>query len=98
MEDNLDGVRLFGTMFSHRVVPLAFRSIKMWEYTGLTNPDRVSMTAVPDDEVWSWLDMVLKVGNQWVIMDPSAFSEGHPPNLVSPPLSSLLVLGCPTVS
>ncbi|XP_025823645.1 uncharacterized protein LOC112899405 [Panicum hallii] len=80
-EDGLNGVRLFGTMFSHRVVPLAVRLTKMWEYTGLTDPDRVSMTAVPDDKVWSWLDMVLKVGNQWVIKGLPAFSEEHPPNL-----------------
>jgi hypothetical protein len=57
------------------------------------------MMVVPDDEVWSWLDMVLKVGNQRVIRGPPAFDEKHPPNLVSPPLSFFfLVLGCPTCS
>jgi hypothetical protein len=35
MEDGLDGVWLFGTMFSHRVIPLAIRTTKIWEYTGL---------------------------------------------------------------
>jgi hypothetical protein len=50
-EDGLDGVRLFGTMFSRQVVPLAVRLTKMCEYTGLTDLDRVSMMMVPDYEV-----------------------------------------------
>jgi hypothetical protein len=54
----------------------------MWEYSGHTDPDRVSPEAMPDDEVCSWLEMVLKVGNQWVIGGPLAFDKGHPPNLV----------------
>jgi hypothetical protein len=52
-EDGLDGVRLFGTMFSCRIVPLAVRLTKMWEYTGLIDPNRVSTMAVLDNEVWS---------------------------------------------
>jgi hypothetical protein len=36
---------------------------KMWEYTSITDPDRVSTVAVTNDEVWSWLDVVLKMGN-----------------------------------
>jgi hypothetical protein len=42
----------------------------MWEYTGITDPDRVSTAAVTDDEVWSWHYMVLKVRNQWIIGGP----------------------------
>jgi hypothetical protein len=98
-EDGLDGVWLFSTIFSRRVVSLAVRTTKIWEYTSLTDPDRVSTTAMPDDEVWSWLDMVLKVRNQRVIRGLPAFGEKHPPNLISPPLSFfLLVFRCPTVS
>jgi hypothetical protein len=55
----------------------------MWEYTILTDPDRVSPEEMPDDEVWSWVELVLKVGNQQTIGDPDAFDKGHPPNLVS---------------
>jgi hypothetical protein len=55
--------------------------------------------AVLDNEVWSWLDMVLKVGNQQVIRGPLAFDEKLLPNSVSPPLSFfLLVFEYPTVS
>jgi hypothetical protein len=99
MEEDLDGVRLFGTVFARWVVPLAVRTTKMWEYTDPTDPNWVSPVVVSSEELWSWLDMVLKVGNQRVIMGPKAFDKRHPPNLVSPPLSSfVLVLGCPTVS
>jgi hypothetical protein len=59
----LDGVRLFGTILSLWVIPLAKKMSKMWEYTGPTDPNRVSPEVVSDDEVWSWLEMVLKVGN-----------------------------------
>jgi hypothetical protein len=44
----LDGMRLFGTILSRQVIPLAKRTSKMWEYS---NP--VSLEAVSDDEVWS---------------------------------------------
>jgi hypothetical protein len=64
VEDGLDGVRLFGTIHYCHVIPLAVRMTKMWEYTGITDLYRVSTAAVTDDEVWSWLDVVLKVGNQ----------------------------------
>jgi hypothetical protein len=42
VEEGLDGVRLFGTVFARWVVPLAVRSTKMWEYTGPADSDRVS--------------------------------------------------------
>jgi hypothetical protein len=78
----LDGVWPFGTFFSRRVVSLAVRTTKMWEYTGPADPDRVSPEPMSDDEVWSWLKMVLKVGNQWAVRGPTAFDREHPPNLV----------------
>jgi hypothetical protein len=49
----LDGMRLFGTILSRQVIPLAKRTSKMWEYSNPTDPDRVSLEAVSDDEVWS---------------------------------------------
>lgn len=78
----LDGVRLFSTFFSHLVVSLVVRTTKMWECAGPADPDRVSLEVVSDDEVWLWVEMVLKVGNQWVVRGPAAFNREHPPNLV----------------
>jgi hypothetical protein len=45
-----DRVQLFGTILSRRVIPLAKRMTKMWEYYSHTDPDRVSPEAVPDDD------------------------------------------------
>ncbi|RLN04704.1 hypothetical protein C2845_PM13G09560 [Panicum miliaceum] len=61
---------------------------RMCEYTGPVDPDRVSPEEMPNDEVWSWVELVLKVGNQQTIGGPDAFDKGNPPNLVSffPPL------------
>jgi hypothetical protein len=59
----LDGVRLFGTILSHRVIPLAKRTTKMWEYSSLMDLDRVSPEAASDGEILSWLELVLKMGN-----------------------------------
>ncbi|RLN28129.1 hypothetical protein C2845_PM05G20460 [Panicum miliaceum] len=47
MEEGLDGVRLFGTILSHQVVPLADRTTRMWEYTGLADPDQASACPSP---------------------------------------------------
>ncbi|RLM94180.1 hypothetical protein C2845_PM08G14280 [Panicum miliaceum] len=66
----LDGMRLFDTILSRRVIPLAKRMSKMWEYSDHTDPDWVSPEAVSDDEVWLWLEMVLKVGNQRIVGGP----------------------------
>jgi hypothetical protein len=38
-EEGLDRVRLFSTIHDHRVVPLAVRTTRMWEYTSLADPD-----------------------------------------------------------
>jgi hypothetical protein len=83
MEEGLDRVRLFSTIRARRVVPLAMRMTRKWEYTGPADPDRVSLKELPDDEVWSWVELVLKVGNQRTIGGPDAFDKGHPPNLMS---------------
>jgi hypothetical protein len=87
-EEGLDRVQLFSTIRARRVIPLAVRMTRMWEYTGPADPDRVSPEEMPDDEVWSWVELVLKVGNQQTIGGPDAFDKGHLPNLVSfsPPL------------
>ncbi|RLM98375.1 hypothetical protein C2845_PM06G26840 [Panicum miliaceum] len=58
----------------------------MWEYSGLMDPGQVSPEAVSDDEVSSWLEMVLKVGNQQVVGGPPAFDKGHSPHSSRPHL------------
>ena len=47
----LDGVRVFHTLFRHRVAPLAERMHPMWKYSGPTDPDRASPEELPNDEV-----------------------------------------------
>jgi hypothetical protein len=71
-EGALDGAQLFYTFYS-----------RMWEYSGHADPDQASPEEMPDDDVWSWLEMVFKMGNQQTTGGPIAFDEGHPPNLVS---------------
>jgi hypothetical protein len=83
MKKGLNGVRLFGTIHYRRIIPLAVRMTKMWEHTGITDPDGVSTAVVPNDEVWSWLDMVLKVGNQRTVGGSRAFDNVQPSDLVS---------------
>ncbi|RLM66327.1 hypothetical protein C2845_PM16G03230 [Panicum miliaceum] len=80
-EEGLDEVRLLSTICYRRVIPLAVRMPKMWEHRGTTDPDQVSPTAVTDDKVWLWLDMVLKVGDQQIVSGPHAFDWEHPSNL-----------------
>jgi hypothetical protein len=38
---------------------------------------------MPNEEVWSWVELVHRVGNQQTIGSPDTFGKGHPPNLVS---------------
>jgi hypothetical protein len=83
VKEGLNRVHLFGTIYYRRIISLAVRTTRMWEYTGITNLDWVSTAAVTNDEVWSWLDVVLKVGNQQTVCGPQAFDKVHPPDLVS---------------
>ena len=48
---DLDGVRVFHTLFRRRVAPLAERSWPMWMYGGRSDPDHVSPEDLSDDEV-----------------------------------------------
>ena len=47
----LDGVRVFHTLYRHRVAPLAERTHPMWKYDGRSNPDRASREELPDNEI-----------------------------------------------
>ncbi|RLN19629.1 hypothetical protein C2845_PM02G41880 [Panicum miliaceum] len=40
-KEGLAGMRLYSTIRARRVVPLALRTTRMWEYTGPADPDRV---------------------------------------------------------
>ena len=51
MRHGLDGLRVFHTLYRHRVAPLAERTQPMWKYSGPSNPDRASLEELPDDEV-----------------------------------------------
>ena len=59
MKSSLNGVRVFHTLYHHRVMPLAERVRSMWMYDGLTDPDHTSSEDLPDDEVWSHIGRVL---------------------------------------
>ena len=47
----LDGVRVFHTLYCHRVAPLVERTQLMWMYSGPSDLDRVSPDELPNDEV-----------------------------------------------
>ena len=51
MRRGLDGVRVFHTLFRHRVAPLAERTQLMWKYNGPMDPDRALPEELPNDEV-----------------------------------------------
>ena len=53
MRCGLDGVRVFHTIFHHRVAPLKERTRPMWMYNGPTDLDRASPEELPKDKVWS---------------------------------------------
>ncbi|RLN19182.1 hypothetical protein C2845_PM02G17080 [Panicum miliaceum] len=75
-KEGFNGVRLFSTIRARRVVPLDMRTNRMLEYTSPADPNRVLPEEMPDDEVWSWVELVLKVGNQQIIGSPDAFEKG----------------------
>ena len=47
----LDGVRVFHTLYYHRVVPLAERTRLMWMYSGPSNLDQALPEDLLDDKV-----------------------------------------------
>ena len=57
----LDGVRVFHTLYRHRVAPFAEREWPMWRYGDPMDPDRASPEELPNDKVWSRLDRVLQL-------------------------------------
>ena len=83
MRHSLDGVRVFHTLYHHRIAPLAERSRSMWRYSGSSDPDRASPNELPDDKVWSRLDNVLQ-------LKPKEKVEGKPIPLNASVVSKLV--------
>ena len=83
MRCGLDGVRVFHTLYHHRVAPLVERSWPMWRYDGPSNPDHASPEELPDDEVSSRLDRVLQ-------LKPKEKVEGNPIPLNASVVSKLV--------
>ncbi|RLN07826.1 hypothetical protein C2845_PM11G17190 [Panicum miliaceum] len=59
-EAGLNGATLFFTMRKRCVMPLPERRLPMWLYSISADPDRSLAKELPEDEVVSWLLMVLK--------------------------------------
>ena len=79
----LDGVRVFHTIFHHRVAPLKERTRPMWMYNGPTDSDRASPEELLKDEVWSRLHRVLR-------LRPKESLDGKPGALHASKLSNLV--------
>ncbi|RLN13215.1 hypothetical protein C2845_PM09G12780 [Panicum miliaceum] len=77
----LSGATLFYTMCEWRVMPLAEQRKQMWLYYGPSDPDQVFVEELPEDEVWSWLLMVLKGADKDDIGGLTPFDCKNPPNL-----------------
>ena len=59
VRNSLDGLWVFHTFFCHRVALLGERTRLMWEYSGLTDPDRASPEELSKDEVRVYLGRTL---------------------------------------
>ena len=79
----LDGVRVFHTLFHHRIALLAERMRPMWMYGGRSDPDHASLEDLPDDEVWGHLGRVLQLRSKdTVVGKPILFNASVMSNLV----------------
>ena len=83
MWHGLDGVRVFHTLYHHRIAPLAERAWPMWRYSGAIDPYLASLEDLPDDEVWSRLGRVLQ-------LKPREKAEGRPASFNSSIMSTLV--------
>nr|TKW31777.1 hypothetical protein SEVIR_2G128700v2 [Setaria viridis] len=64
MEEGLNGRRAFATFIYRWVTPLAERMRRIWEYFGMSDPDRASSKELLGDEIWGHLGRVLQSGQQ----------------------------------
>ncbi|RLN34268.1 hypothetical protein C2845_PM03G29740 [Panicum miliaceum] len=81
VEAGLNGATLFFTMRERRVMPLAERRMPMWLYSGPSNPDRAFAEELPEDDVYSWLMMVLKGADRKDFRVLASFDCKNPTNL-----------------
>ena len=83
VKHGLNGVRVFHTLYRHQVAPLAERTRPIWLYSGPSDPDRVLLEDLPDDEVWSRIGRVLQ-------LKPRERVEGRPVPFNSSIVSTLV--------
>ncbi|RLM74422.1 hypothetical protein C2845_PM15G03530 [Panicum miliaceum] len=79
----LNGATLFFSMRERLVMPLAERRKSLWLYSGPSDPDRAFTEALPEDDVYSWLMMVLKGADQEEFRALAPFDWAQPPVLSS---------------
>ena len=82
MRRDLDGVRVFHTLYRRWVARLVERVRQMWRYGGPSDPDRASSEELPNDEVWSRLDRVLQMKPKKVDGKPAPFNSAIMSRLV----------------
>ena len=61
MRCGFDEVRVFYTLYHHRIALLAKRTRSMWEYDGRSDPNRVSPEELLEGEVWSHVGRALQL-------------------------------------
>ncbi|RLM69613.1 hypothetical protein C2845_PM17G10490 [Panicum miliaceum] len=91
-ELGLNGATLFYTMRERCVMPLAERRLPMCLYSGPSDPDRSLAEELLEDEVVSWLFIVLKGADRDDFKTLAPFDSKNPPNLVSLPSDYSLVM------
>ncbi|RLM70193.1 putative gypsy-type retrotransposon [Panicum miliaceum] len=81
VEAGLNGATLFFTMRERRVMPLAERRMPMWLYFGTSDQDRAFAEELPEDDLYSWLVIVLKGADRDNFRVLAPFDCKNPPNL-----------------
>ena len=88
-------MRVFHTLYHHRVAPLAERTHPMWTYGGRSDLDRVSLKELPDDKIWNHVGRVLQLRPRETVVGKSIpFNASIVPTLVCSLILFMLFL-CP---
>ncbi|RLN39003.1 hypothetical protein C2845_PM01G11200 [Panicum miliaceum] len=81
----LNGATLFFTMRERRVMSLVEQRMPLWLYSGPSDPDRAFTEELQEDDVCSWLMMVLKGADREDFRALAPFDCKNPPNWTRPP-------------
>ncbi|RLN28108.1 hypothetical protein C2845_PM05G19450 [Panicum miliaceum] len=81
VEAGLNGATLVYTMHERHVMPLAEWMKPLWLYSGLSDPDQAFAEELAEDDVFSWLMMVLKGADLEEFRALAPFDCKNPPNL-----------------